>query len=65
MNSREQRKLAAQQHNDQIDYEKWLKENTKNQRQDPRVLAFSSGRKTGLSRLSALKLIVACGMLSV
>ena len=31
MNSRERRKLEAQQHNDGIDYEKWLLENTRNQ----------------------------------
>ena len=27
MNSREKRKLEAQQHNDAIDYERWLKKN--------------------------------------
>lgn len=32
MNSRERRKLEALQHNDAIRYEKWLIDNTRNQR---------------------------------
>lgn len=35
MNSRERRKLEALQHNDAIRYEKWLVDNTQNQRKQP------------------------------
>lgn len=52
MNSRERRKLAALQHNDEIRYVNWLKTNAIYSSQ--RQLPYEEARKAGMSRLSAL-----------
>jgi hypothetical protein len=61
MNSRQRRKLAAQQHNDAIAYIAWLKANTQDQRVDRRAQLYVRGRRSGLTRLAAIKLMLAAG----
>lgn len=58
MNSRERRKLEAQQHNDAIIYEKWLKENTSDQPRRFQRSARASGKnKVSKALLSAAMLL--------
>lgn len=60
MNSREKRKLEAQQHNDAIDYERWLKKNAIYSRVESvdewRKHGYSKARSQRLSRRGALVL---------
>lgn len=60
MNSREYRKLKAQQHNDAIDYERWLKKSAIYSRVESvdewRKYAYSKARIQKLSRGTSLAL---------
>jgi hypothetical protein len=52
MNSREKRKIEAQQHNDAIDYERWLKKNAIYSR----VESIDEWRKHGYRKARSQKL---------
>lgn len=59
MNSRQRRKLEAQQHNDEIKYTNWLRENAVYNRprvavMDTRESEYRRARKAGMSISSAL-----------
>jgi len=59
MNSRQRRKIEAQQHNDKLRYEKWLADNTASQSRAPVSANLKKTTNTGIKLSKALILIQA------
>ena len=65
MNSRQRRKLEAQQFNDKMLYDKWLLENTRNQHRSDLVEHYQKGKRAGLYRVSILGALCAMSSVSI